>query len=275
MRDQSMGPSAGGPGNHRIDSLGQQRERAVAALHVTGAHRPASEELVARHIGIVACSAEGAALCYTTICTEAPELMEKKHAHPEVSMHTHPFSDYVRLIEAGKWDGVAALMLSSEEKLAKAGAELVICPDNTIHRVFDQVQEKARLPWLHIAEEVATVAGHRGYKRVGLIGTAYTMDSPFYRERLAAHGIETCLPPEKDRKLINRIIFDELVSAQFTAESRAYFTGLISEMRAQGCEAVALGCTEVPLIITEENSPLPVLDSTRLLARAALRASVE
>lgn len=230
---------------------------------------------MARHIGIVACSAEGAALCYTTLCTEAPELMEKKHAHPEVSMHTHPFSDYVRLMEAGKWDGVAALMLSSEEKLAKAGAQLIICPDNTIHRVFDDVMKKARLPWLHIAEEVAKEAGHRGYQKVGLIGTEYTMDDTFYQDKLKAYGIDVCLPNPKDRKLVNRIIFDELVSAQFTAESRAYFTGLISEMRAKGCEAVALGCTEVPLIITEENSPLPVLDSTRLLARAALRASLE
>jgi aspartate racemase len=230
---------------------------------------------VARHIGIVACSAEGAALCYTTVCTEAPELMGRKHAHPEVSMHTHPFSDYVRLLEAGNWDGIAALMLSSEAKLAKAGAELVICPDNTVHHVFDQVAAKAKLPWLHIAVEVAGVARQRGFRKVGLIGTAYTMESSFYKEKLAAVGVEVALPETKDRKLINRIIFDELVAAQFTAESRAYFTGLISEMRVAGCDAVVLGCTEVPLIITEENSPLPVLDSTRLLARAALRASLE
>jgi aspartate racemase len=230
---------------------------------------------VAKHIGIVACSAEGAALCYTTVCTEAPELMGKKHAHPEVSMHTHPFSDYVRLMEAGRWDGVAALMLSSEAKLAKAGAELVICPDNTIHRVFDQVAKQAKLPWLHIAEEVASEADQRRFKRVGLIGTAYTVEGTFYKEKLDKFGIELVLPGVKDRKLINRIIFDELVSAHFTAESRAYFTGLISEMRSEGCDAVVLGCTEVPLIITEENSPLPVLDSTRLLARAALRASLE
>ncbi len=230
---------------------------------------------MARHIGIVACSAEGAALCYTTVCTEAPELMGRKHAHPEVSMHTHPFSDYVRLLDAGKWEGVAALMLSSEDKLAKAGAQLVICPDNTIHRVFDQVASKAKLPWLHIAEEVAKEAGRRNYKKIGLIGTAITMDSSFYQDKLDKHGITVVLPDQKDRKLIDRIIFDELVAAQFTAESRAYFTGLITEMRSAGCEGVALGCTEVPLIITEENSPLPVLDSTRLLARAALKASLE
>ena len=230
---------------------------------------------MARHIGIVACSAEGAALCYTTVCTEAPELMGRKHAHPEVSMHTHPFSDYVRLLDSGKWEGVAALMLSSEDKLAKAGAQLVICPDNTIHRVFDQVAAKAKLPWLHIAEEVAKEAGRRGYKKIGLIGTAITMDSSFYQDKLAKHDITVVLPDQKDRKLIDRIIFDELVAAQFTAESRAYFTGLITEMRSAGCEGVALGCTEVPLIITEENSPLPILDSTRLLARAALKASLE
>lgn len=190
-------------------------------------------------------------------------------------MHTHPFSDYVRLMEAGNWDGVAALMLSSEAKLAKGGAELVICPDNTVHRVFDQVMAKSKLPWLHIAGEVAREAGKRGYAKVGLIGTSYTMDASFYAEKLAEVGIDVVLPGEKDRRLINRIIFDELVSAQFTAESRAYFTGLISEMRMGGCEAVVLGCTEVPLIITEENSPLPVLDSTRLLARAALHASLD
>lgn len=230
---------------------------------------------MAKHIGIVACSAEGAALCYTTVCTEAPELMGKKHAHPEVSMHTHPFIDYVRLIESGNWDGVAALMLSSESKLAKSGAELIICPDNTVHRVFDQVVKQAKLPWLHIAGEVAAEAKRSGYKRVGLIGTEYTMEASFYKTKFQEVGIEVIPPAEKDLKLINRIIFDELVAAQFTAESRAYFTGLINEMRARGCEAVVLGCTEVPLIITEENSPLPVLDSTRLLARAALRASLE
>jgi aspartate racemase len=122
---------------------------------------------------------------------------------------------------------------------------------------------------------VAREASRREYRRVGLIGTSYTYDSHFYDQKLAEVGIELVLPAEQDQKLINRIIFDELVAAQFTAESRAYFTGLISEMRVAGCGAVALGCTEVPLIITEENSPLPVLDSTRLLARAALRTALE
>lgn len=230
---------------------------------------------MARHIGIVACSAEGAALCYRTICTEAPDLMGSRHAHPEVSMHTHPFSDYVRLMEAGAWDGVAALMLSSEEKVAKAGAEIVICPDNTIHRVFDEVVEKAQLRWLHIAEEVAAEAKRCSYACVGIIGTTYTMEGPVYRDKLDAVGIRNTIPELKDRALVNKIIFDELVAHRFTEEARAYFAGLIGEMKKGGCDAVALACTEIPLIVTPENSPLPVLDSTQLLARAALREALE
>lgn len=229
---------------------------------------------MAKHIGIVACSAEGAALCYTTICTEAPELMGTRHAHPEVSVHTHPFSDYVRLLEAGAWDGVAALMLSSEEKLVRAGANLIICPDNTIHLVFDDVIKKARRPWLHIAEEVAKEAQRQKCRRVGIIGTIHTMEGRVYKDKLDAIGIGHCIPSPKDRDLINRIIFDELVAARFTGEARAYITGLIEEMQEGGCDAVALACTEIPLLITPEVSPLPVLDSTRLLARAALRAAI-
>ena len=189
-------------------------------------------------------------------------------------MHTHPFSDYVRLMDAGAWDGVAALMLSSERKLVNAGAELVICPDNTIHEVFDDVVEKARLPWLHIAEEVARAAESAGYKSVGLIGTGHTMHAGFYPAKLGACGINNCVPGEKDQELINKIIFDELVAHRFTTESQAYFGAIINGFKNDGCEAVVLGCTEIPLIVTEETSPLPLLDSTRLLARAALRESL-
>jgi aspartate racemase len=200
--------------------------------------------------------------------------MGHKHAHPEVSMHTHPFSDYVRLMEAGNWDGVSALMLSSEAKLAKAGADLIICPDNTIHRVYDDVVSKARLPWLHIAGEVAKEAKDKGYKKVGLIGTTYTMASDFYPEKLSELDIEQEIPSKKDCELINKIIFDELVAAQFTATSRAYFTAVINDLSERGCEAVVLGCTEIPLIVTSETPPLPLLDSTRLLSKAALKASL-
>jgi aspartate racemase len=178
-------------------------------------------------------------------------------------------------MEAGAWDGVTALMLSSEEKLVKAGAELIISPDNTIHRVYDDVLVKSQLPWLHIAEEVAKEAKAHKFKRLGIIGTTYTMEGPVYREKLGAVGIEHTIPSPKDRELINKIIFDELVAHRFTKEAREYFTGMIGELADDGCDAVALACTEIPLIVTPESSPLPVLDSTRLLARSALRAALE
>lgn len=223
-----------------------------------------------KHIGIVACSAEGAALCYRTICTEGADLMGT-HSHPEVTMHTYPLSEYMRYIEVGDWDGVADLMLSSAEKVVKAGADFIICPDNTIHQAFDRVVEKSTLPWLHIAEEVAAEAKRQKYRRVGVLGTCYLMEGPVYPDKLAAMGIEHRILKTNERKRINEIIFEELVNGRFTAESRVYFTEIIDRLKNQGCDAVVLGCTEIPLLVAQENSPLPTLDSTRLLARAALR----
>ena len=229
---------------------------------------------MAKHIGIVACSAEGAALCYRTICIEGANLMGG-YAHPEVTMHTFPLSEYMRYIKAGDWEGVAGLMLSSAAKLAKVGADFAICPDNTIHQAFDLVVRKSPIPWLHIAEEVAAEAKRQNYKRLGILGTRYLMEGPVYPGKFAAIGIEHMIPEVEDRKRINAIIFDELVHGRFSSEARAYFSEVISGLESQGCDAVVLGCTEIPLLVTEENSPLPTLDSTRLLARAALKKATE
>ena len=229
---------------------------------------------MAQHIGIVACSAEGAALCYRTICLEGTGLMGR-HTHPEVSMHTHPLSAYMNFIYANDWAGVAGLMLSSAGKLAHAGADFLICPDNTIHQAFDFVEHRSPRPWLHIAGEVANEARRCHYKRLAVLGTRYLMEGPVYPDKLKAAGLEYRTPGEKEREHINGIIMDELVNAQFTPRSRAYFTEVIRGMKEDGCDAVVLGCTEIPLLVTEENSPLPVLDSTRLLARAALRKAVQ
>ncbi len=227
-----------------------------------------------QHIGIIACSAEGAALCYRTICLEGAELLGK-HGHPEVSMHTHPLAQYMTCIHANDWPGVAELMLSSAEKLAKCGADFLICPDNTIHQVFDLVKHRSPRPWLHIAEEVAREAKRCHYKRLAVLGTRYLMEGPVYPEKLQAAGLEHRIPGPQQREKINQIIFDELVNAQFTSRSLAYFTEVIRSLADEGCDAVVLGCTEIPLLVTPETSPLPTLDSTRLLARAALRRSVE
>jgi aspartate racemase len=225
------------------------------------------------HIGIVACSAEGAALCYRTICQEGQVLMGRQ-AHPEVTMHTHPLSEYMLFIEAGDWKGVAALMLSSAQKLAAAGADFLICPDNTIHQAFDPVAAASPLPWLHIAEEVATEAKRRDYRRLGILGTRYLMEGPVYARKLEELYLEHAIPRPEERRGINDIIFSELINGLLTEESRSYFLQVIEHFQEKGCDAVVLGCTEIPLLISEESSPLPTLDSTRLLARAALRRAI-
>jgi aspartate racemase len=226
-----------------------------------------------QHIGIVACSAEGAALCYRTVCLEGAELLGR-HDHPEVSMHTHSLAKYMNCIYANDWAGVAELMISSAEKLAKAGADFLICPDNTIHQAFELVAHRSPRPWLHIAEEVGNEAKRFHYKRLGVLGTRYLMEGPVYPAKLMAAGIEFRIPGIKEREKINQIIFDELVNAQFLPRSLAYFTEVIRALADEGCDAVALACTEIPLLVTADSSPLPTLDSTRLLARAALRKAV-
>jgi aspartate racemase len=223
-----------------------------------------------KHIGIVACSAEGAALCYRTICTEGPKLLGG-HAHPEVTMHTFSLSEYMRYIEAGDWDNVASLMLSSVDKVAKVGADFAICPDNTIHQAFDLVIKKSPIPWLHIVEEVIVEVKHQNYKCLGILGTRFLMEGPVYTTKLAAIDIEYMIPEAEDRELINDIILNELVYGRFSLEDRTYYINVIGKLKQQGCDAVVLGCTEIPLLVTPEISPLPVLDSTRLLARAALK----
>ena len=226
-----------------------------------------------QHIGIVACSAEGAALCYRTICLEGTAVMGR-HAHPEVSLHTHSLADYMRCIYANDWQGVAELMLSSAEKLARAGADFLICPDNTIHRAFDLMTSRSPRPWLHIVEEVANEARRENYRRLALLGTRHTMEGPVYPAKLAAAGIEYTVPTAEERARIDQIIFDELVYAKFTPQSLSYYLEVIGRLKAVGCDAVVLGCTEIPLLITPEVSPLPTLDSTRILARAAVRKAV-
>jgi aspartate racemase len=226
------------------------------------------------HIGIVACSAEGAALCYKTICVEGAKFLGP-HAHPEVSMHTPSLADYVTRLERNDWRAVANLMLVSAEKLAKIGADFLICPDNTIHQAMPLVAPRSPVPWLHIAEVVAAEAAARGFRRLGITGTRWLVESDVYPGKLAARGIDYLRPDAEERAECNRIIMDELVYDLFKPDSVAYFQRVIARMKGEGCDAVVLGCTEIPLIIGDANSPLPTLDSTRLLARAALRRAVQ
>lgn len=227
-----------------------------------------------QHIGIVGCSAEGAALCYRTICEKGAQLLGP-HAHPEITMHTHSLGTYMQCIDRNDWECVGELMLDSAAKLAKAGAQFLICPDNTIHQAFEFVGPRSPLPWLHIAEVVASEAAGRNFRRIGLLGTRWLVGSDVYPEKLAARGIDFLRPEPDEREEINRIIMNELVYGIFRPEAVTYHQLVIRRMKDEGCDAVVLGCTEIPLIISNKNSPLPVLDSTRLLAWAALRRATE
>lgn len=226
------------------------------------------------HIGVVACSAEGAALCYRTICAEGSKLLGR-YAHPEVSIHSHSLADYVDCLDHGDLQGVGELMLASAHKLASIGADFLICPDNTIHQSFSYVEPRSPRPWLHIAEVVAAEAVERGYKRLGLVGTRWLVDSEVYPEKLAARSLACVRPSTAARDQINRIIMDELVSGVFKQSGVACFQRVFARMKNAGCDAVILGCTEIPLLMIDSNSPLPTLDSTRLLARAALHRAVQ
>ncbi len=225
---------------------------------------------MAQHIGIVACSIPGAALCYQTIGIEGAKLMGA-WAHPEITLHNISLSEYMLFFERGDWQGVADLMLRSAEVLARAGADFLICPDNTIHQALPYVLPRSPRPWLHIAEEVAREACNRGFRRVGLTGTKLLMEGPVYPPKLTEAGVQVRLPSPRARDAINRIIFEELVYGKLSPESLICFQQVIECFKDQGCDAVALSCTEIPLLINDSNSALPTLDSTRILARAALR----
>ena len=221
------------------------------------------------HVGIVACSAEGAALCYRTLCAEA-EAAFGPHGHPEVSLHGHALAEYMPFIEAGDWPGVAKLMLSSAEKLARTGAAFLICPDNTVHQALPWVLPTSPLPWLNIAEAVAAEAHRRGYARLALTGTRWLVESEVYPQALSTLGLECVRPTQVEREEINRIIMEELVRGRFTKAAVQAFQRIMARLKCEGCQAMILGCTEIPLLMHDGNSPLPTLDSTRLLARAAL-----
>lgn len=229
---------------------------------------------MSQHIGIVAGSAEGAALCYRTICLEAPAVMGE-HNHPEITMNSVPLAEHMRHVRANDWERLAAALATSAHKVAQAGADFAICPDNTYHQAFKYLIPQSPIPWLHIAEAVAEEAHRVGFGTLGILGTKYLMEGPVYPEALTEFKIESQIPDEADRRRINEIIFDELVNGLFPEASRLFFNEVAAKLKARGCDAVVLGCTEIPLIVRPDDTPLPTLDSTRLLARAALKRALE
>ncbi|HKF41636.1 MAG TPA: amino acid racemase [Thermoanaerobaculia bacterium] len=226
-----------------------------------------------KHIGIVACSAEGAALCYKAICREALTVVGKND-HPRITLDSIPMARWLPAFDAKDYAGVARFMLDSARLLAAAGADFAICPDNSAHLAWDHLQKQTPLPWLHIARVVGEEARRRGFRRVGILGTRYTMGSPMYPDCLRELGIEAVIPEKADFDEVDRIIFAELVDGVFTDASRRFYNGAIARLADRGCDAVALACTEIPLLVRSEECPLPTLDSTCLLARAALEEAL-
>jgi aspartate racemase len=224
---------------------------------------------MAGHIGIVACSAEGAALCYRTIALEAQERMGE-HSHPRITLDSIPMAQHMVFIRANDWTAVADLMLDSARVLAAAGADFAICPDNTLHQAFPFLTPRTPIPFLSIADVVAQEARQRGYRRLGILGTRYLMESDVYPASLSPLGIAREIPEPAERERINTIIFKELVNGVFTERSRLYLNDVMETLKSGGCDGAVLGCTEIPLIVRPDDAPLPTLDSTRLLARAAI-----
>ena len=226
-----------------------------------------------KHIGILAHSFEGAALCYRTVCLEGVRRLGP-HLHPEITLTGVAMHHMMEAYGTGEMDEVRRLFHHDIAKLAAAGADFFILPDNTAHIALERPGEPFALPCLHIGEVVADTAARAGYCKVGILGTDWTMTGPVYPGALGRRGIDWEIPDEGDRKIIHAIIFDELCLGTISEEARAAFVAIIDKLAARGCDSVALVCTEIPLLITPEMSPLPTLDSTRLLAAAAVEAAI-
>jgi len=226
-----------------------------------------------KHIGIAAASAPGTALCYQTITKEGPALCGA-HNHPEISIHNHPLKLYKEAFDSNDWMRVGELLLDSAKRLKSAGADFVLCPANTPHQGLELVREQSPLPWLHIVDAVADEAIRCGYKKLGITGTKYLMDGPVYPAKLKASGIEAVVPPLEQRVAMDKNIFTELVYFNFLPETKKFYQNVFTDLVAQSCDAVVMACTEIPLLMGDDKAVLPLLDSTVLQARAALRMAV-
>jgi aspartate racemase len=226
-----------------------------------------------QHVGILAHSVEGAALCLRAFAQEGFEQLGP-HEHPDVSLDCIALARSMAAWDRSDYATIRDIFATSVTRLAAAGAEVFGCPDNTAHLALEAAGADLVLPGVHIVEEVADAAARAGYQRVGVLGTRFTMDGPLYPRALGARGIEAEVPEEGDRALVDRVIFDELVNGVFTEGSREEFVRIIEDLQSRGCDAVALVCTEIPLLVTPEVSPVPTLDSTRLLAHGLFEVAV-
>ena len=226
-----------------------------------------------KHIGILAHSYEGATLCFRTICQEGVRRLGP-HNHPEITMTCVAMHHMLEAWEKGDHQAIRTMFVDDTRKLSAAGADFFVLPDNTAHIALETEGEPFAIPCLHIGEVVAEVARERGHRKVGILGTKWTMTGPVYPGALGRRGIDWAIPDAEDRKIIDDIIFQELCLGEFKDGSRDAYINIIQKLADDGCDSVALVCTEIPLLISSEVSPLPILDSTRLLAAAAVEVAL-
>ena len=226
-----------------------------------------------RHVGILAHSADGAGLCFLEMVREGARHLGA-HDHPEITLSIVPMRPSLDAYRRYDLAAVNSHLRATAERLAAAGCDFFVCPDNTAHIALDAAREPYPLPGLHIADILAAQARDDGRTRVALLGTRWTMEGPAYPAAFRRHGLELVVPSATDRDEIDRVIFDELCQGIITETARASYLMVIKSFADLGCDSVALGCTEIPLLITPEVSPLPTLDSTRLLAREAVAVAL-
>lgn len=226
-----------------------------------------------KHIGILAHSAEGASLCYLAAVHEGTRRLGE-HTHPDITLDSIPFGQTMPSYEKDDFTAVRKVLMASAERLAKAGCDFFICPDNTAHRALEAEGPAFPIPALHIAGVGGDEAARQGFRKIGILGTRWTMLGPLYRNAYGKQGIAFAIPNNDDIAFINRTIFDELCNGIFKRETTKEYVRIIGDLKTAGCDAVVLGCTEIPIIITKDNSPLPILDSTRLLAKAAVEVAL-
>ncbi len=226
-----------------------------------------------KHIGILAHSFEGATLCYRTMCLEGVARLGA-HRHPEITLTGVAMDHMLGAWDRGDLPTLRAMFTDDMVKLAAAGCDFFVCPDNTAHIALEAAGADFPIPCLHIGEVVAKDAARAGYRKVGILGTEWTMAGPVYPGALGRRGIGHAVPGEDDRATVHRIIMDELCLGVISDQSRADYVRIIERLAGEGCDAVALVCTEIPLLVTPADSPLPTLDSTRLLAAAAVEVAL-
>ncbi|EHK83871.1 amino acid racemase [Rhodococcus pyridinivorans] len=225
-----------------------------------------------KDVGILGHSWEGASLCWREVCQHSNRLGHP--AHPDVTMDCISFERCMPAWERGDYEAVRAVPATSVDRLARAGCDFFVCPDNTAHLALEAPGEPLAIPGLHLIDIVADTAQRAGHRRVGILGTRFTMQGPLYPRELVARGIEAVIPTDDDQDLVHATIFDQLVHGVFRDETRTSFVDLIGRLADSGCDAVALVCTEIPLLVSPADSPLPVLDSTRLSGQAALEVAL-